>query len=89
MKTLFIVARKNRAHLVSIISITAILDLTTVNVTLSNDARGWAQRTATGAHGEVEAVITPGRKTGAEEGFECEVVGLSEHVKRMPREETE
>jgi hypothetical protein len=32
MKTLFIVARKNRAHLVSIISITAILDLTTVNV---------------------------------------------------------
>jgi hypothetical protein len=37
---------------------------------LSNDARGRAQRTAMGAHEEVEAVITPGRKTGAEEGFE-------------------
>jgi hypothetical protein len=41
-----------------------------------------------GAH-EVKAVIIPGRKARAEEGFECKVVEKSEHVKRMLREETE
>jgi hypothetical protein len=82
MKALFIVARKNRAHIVSIVSITAILDSPrsmSKSSPLSNDARGQvcqAQRTATWAHREAEVVNTPGRKAGAEEGLNAGSLGL-------------
>jgi hypothetical protein len=81
-----------------LVSITAILDLARVNVPRSTYVRrqGYpdlcdlpltAQRTATGVHGDSEAVITPGRKTGAEEGFEWEVVEKRVGVGSRAREE--